>query len=98
MFALNVHVKSAAVILSWLPEILLVLGSSGGGGGVTDVLGYIGLNPTLIPRWSGVAPSYDGAEQITVRVNGMGCEACQLHVRTQLEMSSGVSLALPTNR
>eukprot|EP01047_Picozoa_sp_COSAG01_P073866 COSAG01_NODE_12167_length_1787_cov_56.176034_3_plen_49_part_01 len=41
VFALNVHVKSAAVTLSWLPEILLVLGSSSGGGGVTDVLGYI---------------------------------------------------------
>merc|ERR1711871_216576 len=78
-----------AVTLSWLPEILLVLGSGGGGGVVSDAIQYIGISPTLVP-WSGVAPSYAGAEQITVRVNGMGCEACQLHVRTQLEMSSGV--------
>lgn len=63
-----------ALGLSWLPEILLALGSGGGS----------------FAMLSGVAPSYEGAELLQLKVNGMGCEACQLHVRTTLEMSAGV--------
>jgi hypothetical protein len=59
----------------WLPEILLFLGETGGG---------------VFSLFSGVAPDFDGAELLQLKVNGMGCEACQLHVRTTLEMSAGV--------
>lgn len=30
----------------------------------------------------GIAPATEGAEQLLLNIDGMGCEACQLHVRT----------------
>ena len=68
-----------ALGLAWLPEILLFLGELEleMGGGVFSL-------------FSGVAPDFEGAELLHLKVNGMGCEACQLHVRTTLEMSAGV--------
>ena len=74
-----------ALSLAWLPEILLVLGEGSVGADLASARDWLGL-----PGISGVAPSYDGAELLRLHVNGMGCEACQLHVRTTLEMASGV--------
>jgi copper chaperone CopZ len=46
-----------------------------------------------ILKWSGgtaLAPPTDGAKLLKLKVNGMGCEACELHVRSVLDRSSGV--------
>jgi|TARA_B100000524_G_scaffold348320_1_gene252451 copper chaperone CopZ len=38
-----------------------------------------------------LAPSTAHTQMLTLRVNGMGCEACQMHVRSVLERSPGVA-------
>lgn len=46
-----------------------------------------------ILRWSGgtaIAPPTNGAKLLRLKVDGMGCEACELHVRGLLDKSSGV--------
>lgn len=51
---------------------------------------------TFLPEillWSGgpaMAPSLDGAQMVKVKVDGMGCEACQLHVQGLMERTGGV--------
>lgn len=37
-----------------------------------------------------LAPPTASTRELTLRLDGMGCEACQLHVRTVLERSAGV--------
>jgi len=42
-------------------------------------------------QWGGgIAPAVEGAEHVLLSIAGMGCEACQLHVRSMLEMTPGV--------
>jgi len=54
------------------------------------------LTLTFLPElllWSGgpaMAPSLDGAQIVKVKVDGMGCEACQLHVQGLMERTGGV--------
>jgi copper chaperone CopZ len=48
--------------------------------------------PELL-RWSGstaIAPPTDGAKLLKLKVDGMGCEACEMHVRSVMDRSSGV--------
>jgi len=54
------------------------------------------LGLTFLPellRASGgnaIAPPTDGAKRIKLKVEGMGCEACEMHVRSVIDRSSGV--------
>lgn len=48
--------------------------------------------PELL-RWSGgpaIAPPTEGAKVLKLKVDGMGCEACEAHVRGVMDRSSGV--------
>eukprot|EP00933_Yihiella_yeosuensis_P079869 TRINITY_DN9328_c0_g2_i1.p1 TRINITY_DN9328_c0_g2~~TRINITY_DN9328_c0_g2_i1.p1 ORF type:complete len:468 (+),score=79.74 TRINITY_DN9328_c0_g2_i1:83-1486(+) len=39
---------------------------------------------------SAIAPPTDGADVIKLKIDGMGCEACEAHVRNVVDRSSGV--------
>lgn len=40
--------------------------------------------------FSGIAPPTTGSQRVQLDIGGMGCEACQVHVRTVIDMSAGV--------
>ena len=43
-------------------------------------------------EWGGgTAPPAEGAQRVVLDIEGMGCEACQLHVRTVIETSPGAT-------
>jgi len=44
----------------------------------------------LLSGGPAMAPSLDGAQIVKVKVDGMGCEACQLHVQGLMERTGGV--------
>jgi len=54
------------------------------------------LGLTFLPellRWSGgpaIAPPTEGAKVLRLKVDGMGCEACEAHVRGVMDRASGV--------
>lgn len=59
-----------------------------------EILLALGSGGLDLP-FSGIAASTEGAQRVLLDLEGMGCEACQLHVKTVIEMSSGVSTPRP---
>jgi len=41
-------------------------------------------------RWHCIAPPTEGSKVLKLQVDGMGCEACEVHVRGVMDRSSGV--------